>query len=297
MNQSCTPKHTLRGARNLFGRVVLPATLPTTLERLSTAQQRWFSPILTGPDRPRYIGSWNATAMFMTALFAQPSLAATQVKPEPLLPPGGPIFKGLQMLHKAGLLRTGPVGSELDDQAFEPGALYENNNLLTELRRPDRLEPYRRPQRRIHVGHAAPALRHMDMTTSGVEPVPLPVVKKIRRMLLLQHHDDVPPSGQRLDGLRRQLRANKQTSIVDEAYQPLVERRIPECGEQEAVMSVEPLVGACDRPGLDVRRAQQCAVGQAGDGTCTYPVDVEVTPEDGLRRAHDDSALGFRRCR
>ncbi|AMB44177.1 hypothetical protein [Methylobacterium sp. AMS5] len=134
MERGPTPiEQSLRGAHNLFGRVLLPDALPTTLDRLATAQQRWFAPILTGPDRPRYIGSWNATAMFMVALFAQPGLAASQVEPKPMLPPGGPIFRGLQMLHKAGVLRNGPASTELDDQAFEPGALYVNNSLLQEL--------------------------------------------------------------------------------------------------------------------------------------------------------------------
>ncbi|UGB28336.1 hypothetical protein LPC10_01560 [Methylorubrum sp. B1-46] len=126
-------EQSLRGAHYLFARVILPKTLPSTLDRLDTAQQRWISPILTGSDRPRYIGSWNATAMFMAALFAQPSLAALQTEPRPMLPPGGPIFKGLQMLHKAGLLKDPPSGSELDDQAFEPGSLYENNKHLADL--------------------------------------------------------------------------------------------------------------------------------------------------------------------
>jgi hypothetical protein len=124
----------LRGAYSLFSRVILPINLPNSLEQIGRAQERWISPIL-GPDRPRYIGSWNATAMFMCALFAQPKLAATHVQPRPVLPPGGPIFAGLQMLHKTGVLTNPPEGSELDDQAFEPGALYLNNNLFVEILR------------------------------------------------------------------------------------------------------------------------------------------------------------------
>lgn len=122
----------LMGAHNLFGRVVLPIPLPSTLERLDTAQQRWLSPILS-PSRPAYIGSWNATAMFMAALFAQPTLAKTQRKPRPILPPGGPIYAGLKILHDTKIVGREPAGSHLDDEAFEPGALYENNALLTEL--------------------------------------------------------------------------------------------------------------------------------------------------------------------
>lgn len=123
----------LIGAQVLFQKVTLPPTLPTTLERLNTAQQRWLSPILHPTKRPPYIGSWNATAMFMVALFAQPALAKTQLKPEPLLPPGGPVYNGLRMLHETKVSARAPSGSSLDDAAFEPGALYENNALLVEL--------------------------------------------------------------------------------------------------------------------------------------------------------------------
>jgi hypothetical protein len=73
--------------------------------------------------------------MFMIALFAQPALARLLVEPGPMLPSGGPTFRGLQLLHQAGLLSRPPAGTELDDAAFEPGVLYENNGLFSELRR------------------------------------------------------------------------------------------------------------------------------------------------------------------
>ncbi|RME18884.1 MAG: hypothetical protein D6801_00195 [Alphaproteobacteria bacterium] len=134
MERGPTPiEQSLKGAYNLFGRVTLPATLPDSLEKLGRAQERWLSPILNPKDRPPYIGAWNATAMFMTALFAQPSLAASQKSPPPMLPPGGPIFAGLSLLHRAGILSRPPAGSDLDDASFEPGALYENNGLFAEL--------------------------------------------------------------------------------------------------------------------------------------------------------------------
>lgn len=123
----------LIGAYSLFEKVTLPSALPSTLERLGMAQQRWLSPILNPSQRPSYIGSWNATAMFMTALFAQPDLAETQRAATPILPPGGPIFAGLKMLHAAKIIGKTPAGSALDDSAFEPGALYENNALLVEI--------------------------------------------------------------------------------------------------------------------------------------------------------------------
>jgi hypothetical protein len=122
----------LKGGYSLFQRVTLPTDLADSLERLWRAQERWLSPIL-GPDRPRYIGSWNATAMFMCALFARPKLAAIHIEPKPLLPPGGPIFAGLQILSRTGVILRSPAGSELDDQSFEPGALYENNSLFVEI--------------------------------------------------------------------------------------------------------------------------------------------------------------------
>jgi hypothetical protein len=125
-------EHSLRGAHILFSRVVLPAELPNTFERLTRAQNRWLAPILS-PDRPRYIGSWNATAMFMVALFAQPDLAKAYRDLSVMLPPGGPIFGALKILHQTHILSVGPDGSELDDQAFEPGVIYSNNALFVEL--------------------------------------------------------------------------------------------------------------------------------------------------------------------
>lgn len=126
-------EQSLRGAYALFQRVTLPASLPNGLDSLFTAQQRWMGHVITR-ERPRYIGAWNATAMFMTALFTDPSLAATQKDPKPILPPGGPVHAGLTLLHRARIISRPPAGSELDDEAFEPGALYENNALLVELR-------------------------------------------------------------------------------------------------------------------------------------------------------------------
>jgi len=128
-------EQSLRGAYILFSRVRLPSDLPDTLERLSRAQERWLAPILNPSERPPYIGSWNSTAMFMAALFAQPALAHTLLEPPPILPPAGPTFRGLQLLHQARILSRAPAGSELDDAEFEPGILYENNALLAELRK------------------------------------------------------------------------------------------------------------------------------------------------------------------
>ena len=126
-------EQSLIGANALFSKVTLPAQLPETLKQLERAQERWLSPVLNPTTRPPYIGAWNATAMFMVALFAKPDLAATQLSPPPMLPPGGPIHAGLALLRRCGIVSRPPAGSTLDDAAFEPGALYENNGLLAEL--------------------------------------------------------------------------------------------------------------------------------------------------------------------
>jgi hypothetical protein len=126
-------EQSLIGAHTLFGKVTLPDELPDSLARLDLAQQRWLSPVLHPTSRPKYIGSWNSTAMFMAALFAQPDLSKTQRSHRSLLPPGGPVFHGLRMLHAANVLSRQPEGNELDSQSFEPGALFINNALLTEL--------------------------------------------------------------------------------------------------------------------------------------------------------------------
>jgi len=125
-------EHSLRGAFTLFQKVLLPDSLPNTLEQFGRAQERWLTPILSN-DRPKYIGSWNSTAMFMVGLFANPELAATLSTPKIMLPPGGPIFNALITLHKARILAKPPSGSELDDAAFEPGAIYENNALFADI--------------------------------------------------------------------------------------------------------------------------------------------------------------------
>jgi hypothetical protein len=122
------------GGHILFEKVTLPSTLPDSLERYRRAQDRWLGSII-GPERPRFIGSWNATAMFMTALFSDTVLAAQLMIPVVMLPPGGPIFNALLILRRAHLLARPPAGNELDDEAFEPGAIYENNALFEEIYR------------------------------------------------------------------------------------------------------------------------------------------------------------------
>lgn len=127
-------EQSLRGGYSMFQRVTLPERIPDNLTQLWRAQERWLSPIV-GPERPRYIGSWNATAMFMVALFPDIALAAELTTPTVMLPPGGPIYNGLQILYRTHILSRPPAGSELDDEDFEPGAIYENNSRFEDLLR------------------------------------------------------------------------------------------------------------------------------------------------------------------
>src|SRR6185312_12289935 len=96
-------EQSLNGGHVLFSRVVLPPHLPDSLDGYRRAEDRWLGQIIT-PNRPRYIGSWNATAMFMVALFSNVGLANELIRPVVMLPPGGPIFNALNILHRHHIL-------------------------------------------------------------------------------------------------------------------------------------------------------------------------------------------------
>ncbi len=133
LDRGPTPlEQSLIGGHNLFQQVTLPPELPSDVRKLSRAQERWLSPIIS-PNRPKYIGSWNSTAMFLVALFAQPALAQTLRDRTLVLPPGGPVYNALHLLHRAKIISRKPEGSELDDGDFEAGALYANSALMAEL--------------------------------------------------------------------------------------------------------------------------------------------------------------------
>lgn len=128
-------EQSLRGGYSMFQRVRLPDDLPDTLAGFTKAQERWFSPLLSpSQPRPKYIGSWNATAMFMIGLFSKPNVAAECISASDVaLPPNGPINAALKTLHSAKLLSEAPAGGTLDDGSWEPGVVYENNGLMAEF--------------------------------------------------------------------------------------------------------------------------------------------------------------------
>lgn len=126
-------KQSLQGASVLFEKTRLPNEIPSTLSDLKQAQDRLFSIVLIPGSRPKYIGAWNATALFLTAIFHQKSLWDEFVDTTVLLPPNGPVGVALSALHSARLVSRSPHKSDLDDGGWEPGVLYENNALMEEL--------------------------------------------------------------------------------------------------------------------------------------------------------------------
>jgi hypothetical protein len=60
----------LSGAYILFDRVLLPAALPTILEQLSRAQERWLSPILKPLGITGEIGEYEAACLLGLKLSA-----------------------------------------------------------------------------------------------------------------------------------------------------------------------------------------------------------------------------------
>jgi hypothetical protein len=127
-------EQSLQAGFTMFQRVILPPTLPDTIKKYRTAQERWMQGILDKTrTRPRYMGSWNAVALFMVGLFSNPSLASTLTSAEVALPPNGPVFSALSILHKVHIASQPPSGGPLDDDTFEPGVIYANNGLMAEL--------------------------------------------------------------------------------------------------------------------------------------------------------------------
>lgn len=70
--------------------------------------------------------------MFMAAIFSKRSLWQSLLDSTVLLPPGGPVYRALVLLHQDGVVIKKPEGSELDE-SFEPGALYVNQELMCKL--------------------------------------------------------------------------------------------------------------------------------------------------------------------
>ena len=124
----------LRSAYGLFRDVTrFPEDLPQDLDALNKAQGRWFRSI--EKLQPSWIGPWNSTALFMVALFARPNLAATMTTIGPILPPGGPIHRALNLLHDAGTTQLPAQSLEDDDRFSALAAATADNGTMQDLLR------------------------------------------------------------------------------------------------------------------------------------------------------------------
>lgn len=125
-------EQSLKGGYQILSTIAFPEALPSSLKGMRTAQERLLGRILS-KDRPKYIGAWNATAMFMVAFMSNDALKSAMTTAEVILPPGGPIHAALSILHQTHVLPKKPEGSELDDESFEPGAIHANTGLMEDL--------------------------------------------------------------------------------------------------------------------------------------------------------------------
>jgi hypothetical protein len=119
----------LRSASVVFDQIgTALSTIPETLEEHNKLQGRWFRRL--NALNPSYIGPWNATALFMVALFARPTLAKTMRTLGPILPSGGPISRALNLLYQVGVTNHGAQSLE-DDVRFSAlaGATADNGTM------------------------------------------------------------------------------------------------------------------------------------------------------------------------
>jgi len=127
-------EQSLIGGYQMFQHVKLPKELPDTLALYRKAQERWLRPLLDPTiEKPRYIGGWNATAMFMVGLFSNRKLWSHLKNSEVLLPHGGPISNGLRLLHAGHVVSAPPIGYDNEDEKTVYGAIVESNGVMKEL--------------------------------------------------------------------------------------------------------------------------------------------------------------------
>ena len=96
---------------------------------------------------------------------------------------------------------------------------------------------------------------------------------------------------------RTQFDAGEHGSVIGEADQASVERRIPEGGEEQTVVHVKALRVVAHGSGHDVGGPQQGGIGDAGDGAAASPIIHQRCAEDVLADALDDEPLGLGRLR
>ncbi len=123
----------LRAGNMLFARRDMTKPLPDSLAGMRHAQERWFAAI--DKDKPPYMGAWNATALFMVALFAVPKAAAELIAPTVYLPPSGAMFNALRYLFQVNFLNSPPDADVNEEGRIEFGPIATNNGLFADIRR------------------------------------------------------------------------------------------------------------------------------------------------------------------
>ena len=86
-------------------------------------------------------------------------------------------------------------------------------------------------------------------------------------------------------------------TVVSEAEETRIERGIPERGEEQAVVHIEPLRVVAFGPRDDVGGPQQLRIGDAGDRAAGSPIVHQRGADDLLAHVLDDEPLGLGRLR
>jgi hypothetical protein len=94
-----------------------------------------------------------------------------------------------------------------------------------------------------------------------------------------------------LRGGSAQVAAQAERAVIVEADEALIERRVPQCREEEPVVHVEPLFVAAVRPRHDVGGTRQSGLGDAGQRTAASPVIHQRVTEHVLADALDNQPL------
>ncbi len=88
-----------------------------------------------------------------------------------------------------------------------------------------------------------------------------------------------------------QFGGRERASVIGKADEARVERRIPKCGEEQAIADIEALRVSAFSPRNDTGRPQQGRIGDAGDRAGASPIIHQGGPEDVLADALDDEPL------
>ena len=122
----------LRSASVVFEKLgTTLSAIPETIEEHNKLQGRWFTRL--NALNPSYIGPWNATALFMVALFARPKLAQTMKTLGPVLPSGGPISRALNLLYQVGVTNHPAQALEDDVRLSALAGATADNGTMQEL--------------------------------------------------------------------------------------------------------------------------------------------------------------------